>query len=109
MLLFLNVLDHVNSYRAVLAALAEHLPDDPSARLDACGLGESQRALLEYYHGRRTRAVIQSGREPEAEYLLVQNYYKNPRFDPGADWRVVWEGTRPGDKKEWYVLFHRPK
>jgi 4-amino-4-deoxy-L-arabinose transferase-like glycosyltransferase len=109
MLLFLNVLDHVNSYRAVLASLAEHLPDDPSARLDAYNLGESQRALFEYYHGRRTRAVIQNGREPEAEYLLVQNYYQNPRFDPGAGWRVVWEGARPGDTKEWYVLFYRPK
>ena len=108
MLLFLPAIDHGKSYRDTFAALARHLPDDHSARIDSYSLGEPQRALLEYYHGRRTEPVILNGREPVAEYLLVQNHRQNPRFNPGADWLVLWEGTRPGDKKEWYALFHRP-
>ncbi|MCL1999996.1 MAG: glycosyltransferase family 39 protein, partial [Planctomycetes bacterium] len=106
-LLFLPVLNHGNGYRATFAAMAEHLPRDNSVVLDAYGFGESQRAILEYYFSRRTREVIGNGMKPEGNYLLVQNFYRNDRYDPGAGWRVLWEGTRPGDKREWYVLYHR--
>lgn len=107
MLLFLHVLDHRNGYRSTFAAMVEHLPDDSSAPIDAYGFGESQRALLEYYFGKRTNEAVTNGREPESDFLLVQNHRKNPRYNPGEGWRALWEGTRPGDKKEWYVLFKR--
>lgn len=107
MLLFLHVLDHGNGYRSTFAAMNAHLPDNLSEPIDAYRFGESQRAILEYYFGRRTRNMESGKPEPAARYLVAQNHRRHERFDPGPGWRVLWEGTRPGDKKEWYVLYRR--
>lgn len=108
MLLFLPALDHGNGYRGTFAAMVSRLPADETVAMDAYRLGESQRAILEYYFGRRTRAVGEAGRPaPSAPYLLAQNHRRHARYDPGPGWRVLWEGTRPGDGKEWYVLYRR--
>lgn len=109
MLLFMPILDYTNGYRATFAAMAEHLPADTGTRLDAFRFGESQRAIFEYYFGRRARILHTAADlpDPDTDYLIAQNHRRHERYDPGEGWEILWQGTRPGDRKEWYVLYRR--
>lgn len=94
--------DAGRSYRSMVISLQQALP--ASYRCIAGeGLGEPQRALLDYYAGITARRAAD---RQECEVLLVQGSANNPH-NPGAKWRQLWEGARPGDKTERYWLFQR--
>ncbi len=103
MLLFLPILDHVKGYYPTFDNMLEHIPNPQVVRIDDYRLGESQRAVLDYYFSVRPRPVDRGGES--AEYFLVQNYKKQTYFPDEAAWALIWEGTRPGDKDEVYRLY----
>lgn len=110
MLLYLPVIDHVKGYHPTFAAMAAHLPAGQPVRIDSYRLGESQRAVLDYYFGIQTRRIGRTPEEREGDYFLVQDILKDAdrQLVPEAErWEPVWEGTRPGDIGEWYVLYRR--
>jgi hypothetical protein len=68
-------------------------------------VGDAQRALLHYFGGIVLRPASPTG-APACELLLVQGT-RVAIQDPGAGWALVWEGARPGDRKELFRLYRR--
>lgn len=103
--LFIGWLDTAKSYRSMIASLASALPQryDCIASRD---LGEPQRALLHYFAGIVTYREEAPGRRRPCSLLLVQGKPKE-EIAPGAGWKKIWEGARPGDKDERYRLYQR--
>jgi hypothetical protein len=69
-------------------------------------LGESERAMLDYFNGLQTR------REEVADVhqclaLLVQSR-GGLVAAPGEPWTLAWSGARPGDTQESFQLYVRP-
>jgi 4-amino-4-deoxy-L-arabinose transferase-like glycosyltransferase len=97
-------LDEGNSYRTVMLSLKQALPAKHGC-IGSHGLGEPQRAMLEYYDGIVTRRDEVFG-PSSCEYLLVQ---ATDQIEEAPEWRKIWEGRRPGDRKERYELFQRSR
>jgi 4-amino-4-deoxy-L-arabinose transferase-like glycosyltransferase len=105
-LFFLSFIDHGKSYRGMIDEMKPHVPAAYGC-MASQNLGESQRALLHYFAGVKTRRIE---REPpalhECELLLWQGWARD-REPFGEPWVKLWEGARPGDRKELYRLYRR--
>ncbi|MBY0437012.1 MAG: hypothetical protein K2W80_02385, partial [Burkholderiales bacterium] len=105
-LFFLSFIDHGKSYRGMIDEMKPHVPAAYGC-MASQNLGESQRALLHYFAGVKTRRIE---RVPpalhECELLLWQGWARD-REPFGDPWVKVWEGARPGDRKELYRLYRR--
>jgi 4-amino-4-deoxy-L-arabinose transferase-like glycosyltransferase len=100
--LWMPWLDYAKSYRSVFAAMP--LPEQPDC-VASVGLGEGERAMLQYFNGRNT---LRREQWPGAscDLLLVQGYV--PEGTRNIDLRgyhQVWEGARPGDNWQRFWLF----
>jgi hypothetical protein len=92
----------VKSYRGMIASLKPNLPEGCVA---SRGLSASHRAVLHYFGDIVTeRLERQTG--SECDLLLVQ---VNPgeRLALRRQWVKLWEGARPGDTNERFVLYRR--
>jgi 4-amino-4-deoxy-L-arabinose transferase-like glycosyltransferase len=101
--LFLDYADASKSYRGMVSELAKALPagyDCVSSR----GLGESQRAMLHYMAGIVTYREEVPQRRRTCDVLLAQGMRSEPPEIP-AGWHQIWEGTRPGEKDEYFWLY----
>ncbi len=104
MMLGLPVIDHARSYRGVAGQLAAEIGDSPCTL--AAGVGDAQRALLDYFAGVR---VVSPG-HPEAKRCRTLLAQVSPGREPVIDatrWREAWRGSRPGDRTEAFVLYRR--
>ena len=101
--LFIAYADVSKSYRGMIVSLTKSLPpyyDCVSSR----ALSEPQRAMLHYHAGILTYREEVAERQRSCELLLVQGNRKDPpEIPPG--WHQVWEGTRPGEKEEYFWLY----
>jgi 4-amino-4-deoxy-L-arabinose transferase-like glycosyltransferase len=104
MTLWLPYIEMSRSYRKPFTALAVHLSSEEGC-VQSRGLGLPQRALLEYYagiHSERSELGLGSA----CPLLLVQSSQNfRPRGPEGGV--LLWEGTRPGDRDEWYQLWRK--
>lgn len=107
MTLWLPFIDEGKSYRAMATSLKQALPA-PRNCVASRGLGEAQRAMLDYFIDLRTRRLELTAAN-NCSYLLTQGVQTAPTFEDGEDWRLVWEGARPGDRVELYRLYQRQK
>ena len=103
--LWLPWIDAAKSYRQVFASLAAAMP-----RQDACvasrSLGESERAMLDYFIGLQTRREEVAG-DVGCHLLLVQS--RGGKISGvGEPWSPLWSGARPGDSNESFQLYARP-
>jgi 4-amino-4-deoxy-L-arabinose transferase-like glycosyltransferase len=104
--LFMPWADQVKSYRKTFAAMHAALPADVDC-VASDGLGESQRAMLSYYHGIITKRLeFQPG--SACRVVLVQGWSDRPpqAVDPRL-WKMIWEGARPADTEEHFWLYER--
>ncbi|MFV0371466.1 MAG: ArnT family glycosyltransferase, partial [Azonexus sp.] len=103
--LILPWFDYGRSYRPVAEAVAQALPER-TACLAERNLSPAQRASLAYFSdlapldfktsaGQRCRWLLAGGDQP-AELAA-----------PDGRWRLVWQGNRPGERREKFRLFHR--
>ena len=95
-------LDYGKSYRSVF----EDIPwPTGTGCIASIGLGESERAMLQYVAGRITarREVVPNA---SCTTLLMQGYVPigNAVVDPLV-WEQIWEGARPGDAWQRFWLF----
>ena len=122
--LALPVIDYGRSYRSVMLDLAQHVP--AADCIASHGLGEPQRAMLDYYAGIQTQR-LETHPDANCTLLLVQQGYERDRMivrklyppkphptqrqepadPPASDWSLIWSGNRPGDDKETYELYRR--
>lgn len=102
--IWLSWIDHGKSYAGVGAAIAKALPAKVAC-VESRNLGQTQRAALHYHAGLVTvRAEVHC--RTRCPYLLVQSNAAEPVYDPGREWRRVWEGGRPRDRER-YRLYRR--
>ena len=103
MIFFIPYANVSKSYRGMVTSLAKALPpfyDCISSR----ALAEPQRAMLHYHAGIITYREEVAERARSCELLLVQGSRRSPpEIPPG--WHQVWEGTRPGEKEEYFWLY----
>lgn len=93
------------TYRPVFTALARSLPAHHGcvANID---LGESERAMLQYYAGLITRAGAPAVHR--CPLLIVEkhsHFKKEPAI--GTGWHRLWSGHRDGDPSERFWLYAR--
>jgi 4-amino-4-deoxy-L-arabinose transferase-like glycosyltransferase len=98
-------IDAGKSYRSMIESMEGALPAHYRC-IASKGLGEPQRALLEYHAGILTRR-LEVDKTLQCDLLLVQGSVSHPEKAPGSHWHAIWEGARPGDRKERYWLFQR--
>lgn len=107
MTLYLPIMDQVKSFRDVFSELGRHLPADVNC-VTGGYLGEPQLAMLHYHNNLVIHRNLPE--PPEGCSYSVFQYRKNmEEVDVPAipGWRLAWKGRRPGDKKEFYVLYER--
>jgi len=105
MLLWLPWIDYGKSYRPVVHSLQASLLKQPGC-IASRGLGEAQRAVLDYHAGIVTaRAETRARRD--CPLLLVQDNARQPERSPGVSWKKIWEGNRAGDRNEKLRLYVR--
>src|SRR5581483_8073819 len=104
LLMFLDYVDTGKSYRLVAMSIARHVPSH--ACVSSRDVGLPQRVLLDYYTGIKTARFVPGARASNCETLLVQGT-RASMFQPGSGWKTVWEGARPGDRKELLRLYRR--
>jgi 4-amino-4-deoxy-L-arabinose transferase-like glycosyltransferase len=102
-ILMLDWFDIGMSYRAVSGRILQALPAQHGC-IASRGLGESQRGVFDSIglRTRRTEVDAASG----CDLLLVQGFFgQDP--SPGVGWSAIWDGARPGDRKEHFWLYRR--
>ncbi len=106
MMLGLPLIDQARSYRGVSARLAAELGS--SRCTIGAGVGDAQRALLDYFNG--LRLVRPEHRDAaRCDTLLAQvSAGRSPQVD-GKRWKEAWRGSRPGDRSESFVLYRRSR
>jgi 4-amino-4-deoxy-L-arabinose transferase-like glycosyltransferase len=104
MALGLPLIDQARSYRGMFASMQAALPAGHNC-IAASGMGDPQRALLDYFTGLRTIRAANAGAQ-ECDLLLVQGPAANSAAPP-AGFAEIWRGTRPGDRAELFRLYRR--
>ncbi|MFO1206166.1 MAG: glycosyltransferase family 39 protein [Burkholderiales bacterium] len=103
--LWLPYVDAGKSYKSVAVELKQALPAT-SRCISSIGLGDSQRAMLEYYAGIVTYREELPQPKRECDLLLTQGNSLQ-ESTVGTGWKKIWEGARPGDTKERFRLYRR--
>ena len=101
MTLMLPWIDRAKSFREPFVALAGQLRDAPCVQ--SYGLGEPQRAMLHYLADLRTER-LENG-PSDCPFLIVQSDSRGRLPSPSPEWRVRWEGERPGERKERFQVW----
>jgi 4-amino-4-deoxy-L-arabinose transferase-like glycosyltransferase len=104
-LLLVDWIDTGKTYRRMVAELAAALPERYDCILSN-GLGEPQRAMLDYFAQVTTVRLENPGEKPRCGLLITQDSSNQPQII-GVPWELVWEGRRPGDRQERYRLYRR--
>jgi len=106
MLLFMPWLAAGNDYRNLMTEVALNAQLDSDDCLLSIGLGESQRALLDYYAGIRTFRTVSAGPPSDCQVLLVQRSGScNAPAEEIPQWSEYWRGSRAGDRGECLSLY----
>ena len=103
--LWLPYVDAGKSYKGVVQELERALPKG-SRCISSMGLGESQRAMLEYYAGIVTYREEIPQPKRDCDLLLTQGTAIQD-LPVANGWKKIWEGARPGDTKERFRLYKR--
>lgn len=103
--LILPWFDYGKTYRPVAQAIASALPDNHGCLAER-RLTDTQLASLAYFL--EIEPVAESSKAGQAcNWLLVVGDTRGELAAPGNQWTKVWEGNRPGDRKEKFRLFRR--
>ncbi|MDP3540483.1 MAG: glycosyltransferase family 39 protein [Azonexus sp.] len=103
--LILPWFDYGKSYRPVAQAISRALPDGHRCLAER-GLSDTQRASLAYFVEIEP-ASIDTEAGKSCDWLLVGGDTRQELASPAGNWTKVWEGSRPGDRKEKFRLFRR--
>ena len=103
--LILPWFDYGKTYRPVALSIAKALPDNHGCLAER-GLSDTQLASMAYFVG--IEPVAEDSRAGQAcNWLLVVGDTRRELAPPSSQWTKVWEGNRPGDRKEKFRLYQR--
>ncbi len=100
--LWMPWLDSSKSYRQMVNSLKQALPASYNC-VSGEKLGEAQRAMLQYFGA----ITVGAQHRPECDLMLVEGNTFNQHTEDKTRWNKIWEGGRPGDKKEHFWLYQR--
>ena len=103
--MFTGYVEAGRSYRPLVGQIGGALPQHYTC-IASYNLGDSQRALLQYFAGIVTHRAEAPARRRDCDVLLVQGVRGSMR-QPGPGWVLIWEGGRSGDRKELFRLYRR--
>jgi 4-amino-4-deoxy-L-arabinose transferase-like glycosyltransferase len=103
--LILPWFDYGKSYRPVAEAIAHALPEGRRCLAER-GLSDTQRASLSYFVEIEP-AALGSNAGKACDWLLVGGDTPRELAAPADNWTKVWEGNRPGERREKFRLFRR--
>jgi 4-amino-4-deoxy-L-arabinose transferase-like glycosyltransferase len=104
MTLGVPLVDQARSYRGLAARLAAAVPEGTPC-IARVGLGDPQRALLDYFAAVRT-VPVESAAGSQCPVRLVQSA-PSRLGEPEPGWVEIWRGARPGDRQELLALYRR--
>ncbi len=97
--------DYGKTYRPVAQAIAQALPADHGCLAER-GLSDTQLASLSYFV--EIEPVAENSAAGQAcNWLLVVGDTRRELAPPSSRWNKVWEGNRPGDRREKFRLYRR--
>ncbi len=102
MTLWLPWLDSGKSYRDMVLSLKQALPEHHLC-IAGEGLGEGQRAMLEYFGN----ILTQHDYKHRCDLRLIQGAKLSRPLLDEKRWKKIWDGSRKGDKGEHYRLYRR--
>ncbi|MEQ1600235.1 MAG: glycosyl transferase [Methylophilaceae bacterium] len=103
MTLWLPWIDAAKSYQKVMFSLKDALPADYIC-VSSYHLGTPQRALLDYYTNILTQPTERT--QPiSCDLYLIQDERNKEKIEPGADWKLIWQGKRASDRFESFRLY----
>jgi hypothetical protein len=105
MTLWLPMIDSARSYRDVLTSLKNALPMK-YACISSNNLGDAQRDLLHYFANVKTQRIETEG-ALNCDLYLIQGEKGSATIEPGDEWKLIWNGKRPSERKENFRLFQR--
>mgnify|MGYP001000052504 FL=1 len=103
--LILPWFDYGKSYRPVAQEIAKILPSGRGCVAER-GLGDTQRASLAYFVGIEPLPA-DSNAGKECNWVLVTGDTRPELAAPEGKWTRIWEGNRPGERKEKFRLYRR--
>jgi len=103
MTLWLPWLDAAKSYAGTFESMRRALPAG-YACITSRNLGESQRAAIDYHANLRVQR-FEAEQYLGCDLYLIQDERGKDKIDPGPNWRLIWEGKRPSDRRESFRLF----
>ncbi len=90
--LWMPWIDYGKTYRPVSAALAKALPE-PHGCIASTSVADAILASLDYFNGIQTIAA-ESAAGKKCNLLLIHGARRN------GSWQQIWEGGRPGDRRD---------
>jgi len=103
--LHLPWLDYGKSYRTVFESLERAMPARYNCLADI-GLRESERGMLHYFADLTTRHIKTPEVSPCSLIPVETKRTSDPEGgDLGASWSLIWEGSRPADARDCFLLF----
>lgn len=97
--------DYGKTYRPVAQAVARALPANHGCLAER-SLSDTQLASLAYFVG--IEPVAENSAAGRAcDWLLVVGNTRRELAAPSGEWSKVWEGSRPGDRREKFRLYRR--
>jgi hypothetical protein len=106
MTLWLPALNAGSSYREAFTEMKKAMPGKYTC-FASQGVGESERAMIEYFAGLRPQRVETRGKG-DCDLVLEQRGGGNPvaMVEPG--WEIIWEFKRPSNRpKDHFTLFRK--
>ncbi len=104
MAILLPWLDAGNSYRETMISMGKAIPPGMQD-IVGISIGESQRALLDYYVGVKVQRFDPKDQDQDDLLLVKDSPGGKEHVDSG--WSKIWEGARPGETKEVFRLYRR--
>jgi hypothetical protein len=103
MALWLPWIDNAKGYATVMQSMQAAMPKQ-FACVTSRNLGMEQASLLHYYTDLHVQA-FETVQHLGCDLYLIQDERGRDKIDPGIDWKLIWEGKRPAERRESFRLF----
>lgn len=105
--LWLPMIDHAKSYEKPFVKLTKALPTEYDC-MHGLNVGQSQAKLL-YYYSNIALVPVEQTEQLHCDLYLIQDRKGAGKMVPSGEWRQIWQGKRPANRKEFFRLFQRTK
>lgn len=103
MTLWLPLIDSAKSYESVFTSLEKAIPRHHNC-INSLDVGKPQRMLFNYYTNIKLRPV-EDTKQLNCNLYLIQDSKGFGKMQPSEEWKLIWHGKRPADRKEGFRLY----